>query len=63
MAYALINHMMINLDAIVVLASMVYVLEPYYYELHPMDMDKGYDSFLIGKWKWIVYKSLNPNCV
>lgn len=54
-AYDLINHMMMNLDAIVALASMKYVLEPDYYELHPMDIYKGYDSFLIGKWKWIVY--------
>lgn len=49
MAYDLINHMMMNLDAIVALASMKYVLEPDYYELHPMDIYKGYDSFLIGK--------------
>lgn len=26
-----------------------YVLEPYYYEIHPMDMDKGHDSFHIRK--------------
>lgn len=48
-AYDLINHMMINLNVIVALGSMMHVLEPYYYEIHPMDMDKGHDSFHIRK--------------
>ena len=46
--------MMVNLNVIVVLALMTYVLGSYYYELHPM-YGKTFTDVFIGHWNWIVY--------
>ena len=51
--YDLIDHMMVNLDAIIALGPMTSVLG-FDVELHPMN-EKIFNNLLIGKWKYIVY--------
>jgi hypothetical protein len=44
--YDYMDYMMLNVDAIISLASMMYILSWGYYELHPMN-EKIFDNFLI----------------
>lgn len=44
----LIGYMMLNLDAIIVLASMTYILGSDYYELHPMN-EENFSNFFIQR--------------
>ena len=46
---------MLNLDAIIVLASMTYVLGSDCYELHPMNEDNFSNSFIQKESAIIVY--------
>lgn len=54
-SYNLIGYMMLNLDAIIVLASMTYVLGSDCYELHPMNEDNFSNSFIQKESAIIVY--------
>lgn len=51
--YDYMDHMMLNVDAIISLASMMYILSLGYYELHLLD-EKSFNNFLIAECKLIV---------